>query len=607
MAITIVRRLYFYAAAFIGLQMLAAGARDLLGTLLDRLIAPPSLGGADQAVFRLSASAALLLIGLLLWAIHWWVVQRGAARAEEQRSSLRRLYAYLVLLLAALSALFGLRDLLAALLGGGDLSQDASRVSNAIATLAVAIPIWVYHWRVVGRDRLEVEQAGWPATLRRWYMVIVQAVSLAVAAFGAITLLDRLLRLALPTPFGSSIGIDFGVAWLAAGLAIWLPHHLWARRLVQLPSALQADEARSTLRQVYSALVLAVTAVAGLGGATAVLYAVLLAGLGGGSWSTLIADSTLALATVLVAAPLWLYHSRQLAAEARYGGVPARGETAERMFSYLMAAVGLAALFFGLGGLLSTLLRMALAPDALGSGWREPLSFYLALTLVALPVYGATAWATERRVRAAPPEERALARRIYLYAALLFGIVSTVIAAVVLVRLLLGGLLGTAEPNFLAEAGRWVGYAVVGGAIVAAHVVLLRRGGVAQRETGAGMTIALLANEPLQRALVTALAREWPEATIRSASVADPGPVALLDGADVLIVRLAELIDGPLAGLVRAFGGRRLLLAGPVPGYDVIGAGRGEDALVREVVQNLRGALHIAPALKADHSSLQHD
>ena len=112
MAITIVRRLYFYAAAFIGLQMLAAGARDLLGTLLDRLIAPPSLGGADQAVFRLSASAALLLIGLLLWAIHWWVVQRGAARAEEQRSSLRRLYAYLVLLVVALSALFGLRDLL---------------------------------------------------------------------------------------------------------------------------------------------------------------------------------------------------------------------------------------------------------------------------------------------------------------------------------------------------------------------------------------------------------------------------------------------------------------------------------------------------------------
>jgi len=71
MALTIVRRLYFYAAAFIGLQMLAAGARDLLGTLLERLLAPPALGPAEQATIRLSASAALLLIGLPLWAIHW--------------------------------------------------------------------------------------------------------------------------------------------------------------------------------------------------------------------------------------------------------------------------------------------------------------------------------------------------------------------------------------------------------------------------------------------------------------------------------------------------------------------------------------------------------
>jgi hypothetical protein len=59
--------------------------------------------------------------------------------------------------------------------------------------------------------------------------------------------------------------------------------------------------------------------------------------------------------------------------------------------------------------------------------------------------------------------------------------------------------------------------------------------------------------------------------------------------------------------LVRAFGGRRLLLAGPVPGYDVIGAGRGEDALVREAVQNLRDPLHIAPALKAGDGNLQHN
>ena len=65
-------------------------------------------------------------------------------------------------------------------------------------------------------------------------------------------------------------------------------------------------------------------------------------------------------------------------------------------------------------------------------------------------------------------------------------------------------------------------------------------------------------------------------------------------------------IDGKLA----AYDGviRTIEELGAKPGRLLdIGAGRGEDALVREVVQNLRGALHIAPALKADHSSLQHD
>jgi hypothetical protein len=598
MAITIVRRLYLYAAAFIGLQMLAAGARDLLGTLLERLLAPPALGAAEQTVFRLSASAALLLIGLLLWAVHWSVVQRSASGSEEQRSALRRLYAYLVLLVAVLFVLFGMRDLLEALLSGEALSLVGSQLSTAIATLVVYAPIWFYHWRVVDQDRLEVEQAGAPAMLRRWYMVIVQAVSLAVAAFGAVDVLHRLLQLALTT-IGGTQGMGAAVAMLVAGLAIWLPHHLWARRLVQAASPLQADEARSTLRQVYSALLVTTTAVAGLGGLTTVLYAVLLAGLGGATWSTVLADHTQALAVVLVAAPLWVYHRQQMALEARVSYLPARGETAQRMFSYLMAAVGLAALFFGLGGLLSTLLRMVLAPDVLGASWHEPLSFYLALSLVALPVYGVTTQATERRVRSSPTEERALSRRIYLYAALLFGIVATVVAAVALVRLVLGALLGTAEPDFLAEAGRWTGYTLVGGAIAVVHALLLRRGGAAQSESGAGTTIAIVVDEPLRRALLVALARELPGATIRSAGVADPDLAVTLDGADVVIARLADVLDGPLAGPIRAFGGRRMLLAGPVPGYEVIGVRQREDALVREVAQSLHSALHTAPLAPA--------
>jgi hypothetical protein len=593
MAMSVVRRLYFYVAAFIGLQMLAAGARDLLSALFERLLAPPALGPAEQDALRLSASAALLLIGLPLWAIHWWAVQRGTARAEERRSSLRRLYIYLVVLVAVLFGLFALRDLLAALLSGEGLSLVGGQLSMAIAMLVIYGSIWVYHWRVAGQDRLDVEQAGGPATLRRWYLVIVQAISLAVAAAGAVDLLDLLLQLSLATPLGSSAGIGAAVAMLVAGLAIWLPHHLWARRLVRVPSPLQADEARASLRQVYSALVVAATAVVALGGAATVLSAVLLAALGGATWSAVLTDHTRALAVVLVAAPLWRYHRRQMLAEARTSALPARGETAERLVGYLMAAVGLGALFFGLGGLLSTLLRMALVPDVLGTGWREPLSLYVALSLVALLTYGATMHAIERRVRGAPAEEHALARRIYLYAALLFGIVATAVAAVSLVRQILAALLGTAGSDVLAEAGRWAGYAVVGGAIVVTHLFLLRRSGIAPHETGRGMTIAVVTDEPLRGKLVAVVAHELPGAMVRSADIGAPELAALLDGADVVISRLADVLEGPLAGPLRAFGGHRILLAGPVPGYEVVGVRSREDALLREVAQRLRSVRHI--------------
>jgi hypothetical protein len=589
MAITIVRRLYFYVAAFIGLQMLAAGASDLLGALLEQAIAPQSLGPADQVALRLSTSAALVLIGLPLWAFHWWVVQRGSGRAEERGLALRRLYLYLVLAVAALVGLFNTRDLLAAVLGGQPLGAALSQLPAPLATLIAYAPVWLYHWRVASADRPVAEASGGPATLRRWYMLAIQAASLGLAAYAAVDLLARLIELAQATPIGDTAGTGTAAAGLAAGLAVWLPHHLWACRLLQGPAPLQPDEARSTLRQVYNALVVAATAIAAIGGLTTLIYATLLAGLGGTAWAALLADHPRALALVVVATPLWAYHRRQMTVEARADQSPERGATAERIFGYLMAAVGLAALYFGLGGLLGTLARLVLAPELLGAGWREPLSIYLALAIVALPVYGLTARAVERRAGGSPAEERALARRIYLYAALLFGIVAAVVAAVALVRLAIGALLGAAEPGALAESGRWAGYALIGGGVATIHVLLVRRAGARQPDLGAGLTIVLVAGEPLQAALVAALAHELPGAALRQAG---PGEIATaLAGADAVIADLAAMLVGPSAGQIQAFGGLRVLLAAPAPGYELVGARANAAALARQAAQRLRGGL----------------
>jgi len=592
MTTTVVRRLYFYAAAFLGLQLLAAGARGLITILLEPLLSATALGRPQEATFRLSLNVALILVGLPLWVFHWYVAQRGAGAPEEQHARLRRLYGYLVLAIAVLGLLSALSTLLRALLSGTMFGGEDMQAAAAIAALVVHGAIWVYHWRIYGADRAAVEQSGGTATLRRWYLVIAQGASLAVASVAAVDLLRQLLLLALTPTIGSTLGPNRSMATLIAGLVIWLLHHLWWRRLVRVPSSLREDETRSALRQVYSALVITVSAVAALGGLTSLLYRILLAGFGGAMWQTLVADQAQAVAVILVAAPLWNYHRVQIAHEALLSDLPARTDTARRLIGYLMAAIGLGALFFGLGGLLSTLIRMALAPAALGVGWREPLSIYLALSAVALPVFSVTSRSMERLARRSAADERTLARRIYLYVALLFGISATIISLVALLRLLLGAVLGATQADLSVEIGRWTGYTLIGAAITIYYVLLVRRAGAAKSDVGAGVTIAVMVSDPLRQALLAALAREAPGATVQIMGADGSAPeAAILRAAHILIAPLQAAIDGPEAAAIRAFEGRRLLLVTALPGYDLIGARRGNEPIVRETVRVLRAIL----------------
>ncbi len=96
------------------------------------------------------------------------------------------------------------------------------------------------------------------------------------------------------------------------------------------------------------------------------LQEVLLSIMGKTSWSSVFADHLLALSTFIVGLVIWRFHQLLLADEARVTGTAASVATAHRMIVYLTAAVGLAALFFGLGGVLSTLLRWGVEGTALG-------------------------------------------------------------------------------------------------------------------------------------------------------------------------------------------------------------------------------------------------
>src|SRR3972149_3478394 len=87
-----IRRLYFYAVAIISLEVVLWG---LIG-LLRSIFVPAVIGGSAT---RLAEALALILVGVPVFGLHWWVAQRDARREmDEHASGIRAFFLYAVLL-----------------------------------------------------------------------------------------------------------------------------------------------------------------------------------------------------------------------------------------------------------------------------------------------------------------------------------------------------------------------------------------------------------------------------------------------------------------------------------------------------------------------------
>lgn len=581
----IIRRIYLYVAAFVGLQMLAGGIGSLFTFIGERLVEGASIAAPGTIAARLGTSIALIAVGAPLWWGHWHFAQRDAQQPEGRRSALRRFYAYAVLLVAAITVMFSMQEAVSVVLEGLGAAQTALvALITALVTAIVSAVIWFTHWRIFAADRTEVERTPPNATLRRWYFALTLWMSLAFASFGAGVLIHGLLRRFVFGEPGFAQQLAMPAGALISGLAIWLPHEIWSRRMIRTPGPLLTDELGAPLRQVYTALVITASLIAALTGLTALLSAGLRALLGVAGWSAAFAGETRGAAALVVALPVLFYYREQLMLNARLSSAE-RANTARRIISYLMGAVSLVALYFGLGGLVGTTLRMWLGASAVGVDWRTPLSWYAALAVVALLVYALASRSSERLAGASPDEARTLSRRIYLYVALLFGVIATVITATQLIRLVVVTVVGVGAGGAAGEIGRLVGYTLLGGAIAATYGVLLRRAGAARGTTGAGQTIMVVADPPFCQLLEAALAHELPGATIIAYAEHDsPERRAALADADLLLLPLAALNDPAFA----AFNGPKLLLTTPVPNVIVVGARRPGAGLAREAARTAR-------------------
>ena len=395
------KRLYLYVVSAVSLLVLAIGTSELLavafGEIADRLGSSVIAGGATGRE-QLSLAIALVVVGGPIFAIHWWLVDRGHRGSgpdavADRRSSLRALYLGLVSTVAAATALFAAIGLLEAGIRaglgvpGGDL-----RSSDDLARLLVAAPLWWIHLRRrnadLRQDRL-TDAAAWLSRLVRYGWLFIGVLTLVL---GTSQLIDTLASTLIDRPtFGD--GEDRWLAPLARALAImaagaaiaWL-HVADARKAVRDAGEIGEDDRASDLRMTYFGAVLLVAL-----GAAAVTLDDALTELGRQALG--VADETgtravleTVVGPILVAVPFvlagWL-HWTVLRREANRRGGPARA-AAERMGLHLAALIGIAFLGVGAARLGGLLLELSFGSVRVDDFFRSELVWILAKIVVGI-------------------------------------------------------------------------------------------------------------------------------------------------------------------------------------------------------------------------------
>jgi hypothetical protein len=499
-----VKRLYLYLMSGITLGVLAVGLRTVLVVLFDAIgLGRGDFIGGDPNADRqqLSLAAALVGVGLPVWAIHWWLAERGvrpgATHSDAERGSAVRAL-YLTVALAVL-LIFGaaagielLRGTLEAILGGDSPEFLVPDAGGNLATLLVAGIAWAYHVSIRRRDMREGSVAGAAAWLPRVYLygaalagilALLQSVGNLVAVIG-----DTLLAPAdaVREPGAGSFQAASSLSLIVVSGAIWLGHWWYAGRLVSDASWRGDSERPARLRVAYyvGVVLFAVFSVIQL---SAVAFSAVLVPLVGAS--SLFGESVtgtdmvrvvgVSLVSAVPWALVWWFHRAGLSSEAAASGDPGRVTTAERLDLHAAALVGLGFGAVGFGWLLGMVVDVLFGGDrTLGDGfWRSQLATFVPMALIGSGVWLWRWWRIQARQAAnAVAEATSTVRRTYLLIILAASVIASLSSAALVLYRFFGAILGAnLGGNTVGELSTPIGVLVVAAVVALYHGQILRR------------------------------------------------------------------------------------------------------------------------------------
>ncbi len=586
-----VRRLYLYAVSIVSLEVVLWGSIGLARSIF-------AAGEVGAEASRLAGALALILVGIPVFLIHWWLAQRFASSEVEERSARTRavflyggLLATLVpcvqnlLALAARSlnnalGFFGLR------LATGILGERQSTSDNLIA-IALNLLVAVYLYTVTRRDWHTGPQGDAFPETRRLYRYLWLLYGLGLTLFGVQQVLQYLLSFWTVVGAGLRSALANGLALTVVGTPLWAFTWLRIRNTWG-----QAAERESVLRLVVLYLLVFVSAGFVLIPLSLVLYSLLRFALGearplGELWG----EISTPLSISLVFGGVWLYYGgilRQvIQTYATISGSAERYAAAlRRLYLYVLALFALGATFFGLHQLLATLVDLSLGTTAtLGGALRNTLSAGLSALIVGLPLWLLT-WRPAQREAASEGEmgdhaRRSLVRKSYLYLALFVGVMGVMFSAGALLYQLLRALLGEPLPDLRLQAWQLLKTTLLFGLLLGYHWLALRsdqrlaQRSLARRYAQFPLLILAPPDEGFAAYILQALEREAREMPVAVHPYALGAPDETLSSAKAVILPAELLIRPPEAVRLwlQNFTGMRLVVPTPQGGWHWLGSG----------------------------------
>lgn len=474
------RRWFIYLVLFAVLLTVSNATVDILRSLFN-------LQREYYSDAQLAKNIAILLVGLPILLIFWILAQRNIRDDEEKQSFTRLLYLFSIIFIATDFLIHNtfnfVRYSLHVILGITPtvsyryfLSPQQYLIYYAIPILVYS-PMWLFHWRRYQKEKDAISRNPISSFFKQLYNYSTAGTGLVMSTLAMFSILRWILERVLYTQqylMGNNLTISSEIARIIVGSSLWIVFWSLSQKNYYLQ---EKSEKESVIRKIYLYLILFGSIILVVASSALVLVDVFEGWLGIPSSENPTAK-LVPISIFITIGVVWYYHSRILGKDASLEEEPVQQANVRRIFTYIMAGVGFAALLIGLGGVISVLIRY-LYQGTMMQDLRKQLSWFSSLLIVGTPLW-LIYWQRNQKKVEKPSiegyhERRSFIRIYYLYFFTYLATVTIITCLVFIVSQLVQILMGLRVfAGLITDIGQSLSYSTISIGVVLYHRSILR-------------------------------------------------------------------------------------------------------------------------------------